>query len=115
MQGTQLYMNVFLLSSYFNFSLILVCKLFLTTNNYFISKLHFSDIANFFACTQDKLYVADGCDQKAVDMVSDFVRSIAQNVLDLICGDYNDGSDKCAKLGRLWSKWQDLSYHNFSW
>ena len=40
-----------------------------------------------------------GCKSKDVDVATDFVRSIVQNMLDLICGEYDDGSDKCTQLG----------------
>ena len=50
---------------------------------------------------RDSLIKADGCSEKSVEFTIDYMKSIAQNVLDMVCGEYNELTDKCAKLGKL--------------
>ncbi|CAG2108299.1 unnamed protein product [Medioppia subpectinata] len=57
------------------------------------------EYVRIFPCFDEKLSPAPKCNQKGIDFVSDLIRSIAGNVVDLICGDYVEGSDKCTHLG----------------
>ncbi|CAG2113704.1 unnamed protein product [Medioppia subpectinata] len=57
------------------------------------------EYVKIFPCFDEKLSPAPKCNQKGIDFVSDLIRSIAGNVVDLICGDYVEGSDKCTHLG----------------
>jgi len=41
----------------------------------------------------------DICDDKKLETVNEFVDSLTGNILDILCGDYEDGSDKCLRLG----------------
>lgn len=42
----------------------------------------------------------DGCDEKQSEIGQDFIRSLFGNVIDMICQDYTEGSDKCSQLGK---------------
>jgi len=57
------------------------------------------EYVNIFGCFEKKLQNAKHCNDKNIETVSDLIRSVIGNVVDLICGEYVEGSDKCAKLG----------------
>lgn len=40
-----------------------------------------------------------GCTNTRIDTSLNFVRSLFGNVIDLICSEYTEGSDKCDQLG----------------
>ena len=62
----------------------------------------FSEYTRLFQCFSYKLTKAPSCNEKNVESISDLVRTIVGNVIDLICGDYVEGSDKCDSLGNLY-------------
>ena len=39
------------------------------------------------------------CNDKRIDNILKFTNSMTDNVLDLLCGDYQEGTDKCLRLG----------------
>ena len=39
------------------------------------------------------------CDNKKIDIILKYMDSMTDNVLDLLCGGYEEGTDKCLKLG----------------
>ena len=41
----------------------------------------------------------DDCDNKKIDIILKFTNSLTENVMDLLCGGYQEGTDKCLKLG----------------
>ncbi|XP_054155358.1 uncharacterized protein LOC128953859 [Oppia nitens] len=55
--------------------------------------------ADVYDCFETKLTPAKKCNEKHVQTLSDLMRNIAGNVVNLICGDYVEGSDKCTQLG----------------
>ena len=67
--------------------------------NFLIFKLA-SSYARIFECFEEKLTNLPSCNAKHVESASDLIKSIVQNVVDLICGDYVEGSDKCQNLGK---------------
>lgn len=59
-----------------------------------------SDYWRFLKCFTDKTVGKHPkCTEKNVDTITDWVREMFQGVVDLICSDYIEGSDKCEKLG----------------
>ncbi|CAG2103781.1 unnamed protein product [Medioppia subpectinata] len=51
-----------------------------------------------FACSETRMRKVKGCNEQQVDVTLDWIRSLFGNVIDLICSDYTEGSDKCAQL-----------------
>lgn len=53
-----------------------------------------------FPCIATRSKRISTCTENHITTATDFVRSILGNVIDLLCGDYTEGSDKCDSLGR---------------
>ena len=58
-----------------------------------------SEYANILSCMESSLAGAAKCTRNNILEATDFVRSLLGNTMEMICGDYLDGSDKCDKLG----------------
>ena len=41
----------------------------------------------------------EDCDNKKIDNILKFTDSLTDNVLDLLCAGYDEGTDKCLRLG----------------
>ncbi|XP_054155318.1 uncharacterized protein LOC128953823 [Oppia nitens] len=52
-----------------------------------------------FPCLYERTKRFTKCTTKKMDIASDFVRNIFENIISLLCGDYTDQSDKCQTLG----------------
>lgn len=49
-------------------------------------------------CYEKKMLALD-CFKNGTAALLDFVRSLFANLVDVICGDFNEHTDKCDKLG----------------
>ncbi|CAG2167406.1 unnamed protein product [Oppiella nova] len=51
-----------------------------------------------FSCSETRMRTVKGCTEQQIDITLDWIRSLFGNVIDLICSDYTEGSDKCSSL-----------------
>jgi len=62
-----------------------------------------SEYYKLFPCMSTRASKIEICNEFHIETAINFVRSIVGNVVDLICGDYTEGSDKCQVLGWYYS------------
>jgi hypothetical protein len=54
-----------------------------------------------FDCIQAQGIRVKGCTDKHLEISADYIKSHFSNVLDLMCGDYSESSDKCDSVPKL--------------
>jgi hypothetical protein len=63
-------------------------------NEFFI----FSEYTNFKNCFSKNGKNVELCSEDQLETVTDFIDSVTSNLINLLCGDYTEGNDKCEKL-----------------
>ena len=54
-----------------------------------------------YECYKDKTANNKDCNEEQVETFSAFVKELFGGVVDILCTDYVEGSDKCDKLGNF--------------
>ena len=63
--------------------------------------LVYSEYFKFLECFKERSLKNKKCTEKQIDTMTNFVREIFDSLIDFICGEHTEGSDKCETIGNF--------------
>ena len=54
-----------------------------------------------FPCVRQACERSKQCNSKSIDFVVDVIKQLSENVVNMLCSDYSDNSDKCDKVVKM--------------